>query len=129
MSWALIGVAVMIVVSTGLAWVQQRAYQQKVNTLVTQERQDGRILVSGRAKGKVRGAIVLLVIDRRSSLVHRAVGMAGASVFARFHELPQLIGPLAGAGGRAPSRAVRRATEDAIERYSQLRVSSKPVPH
>jgi glucitol operon activator protein len=129
MSSALIGVAVVIIVATGLAWLQQRAYQREVNKLIAEEGQDGHILVSGRAKGKIRGAIVLLVVDRRTRRIHRAVGMAGASVFARFHELPQLTGPLNDASSRAQSKAIRRATEDAIKRFSQLRVSSAAVAH
>ena len=128
MSWALLGIAVVIVISTGLGWLQQRAYQREVNKLIAEDGQSGRILVSGRTKGKIRGAIVLLVVDRPTRRVHRAVGMAGSSVFARFRELPQMTGALDGAASRASSKAVRRATDDAIERYSQVRVSAAPVP-
>jgi glucitol operon activator protein len=128
MSWALLGIAVIVLVSTVLGWAQQRAYQREVNRLVVEERQDGRVLVSGRAKGKLRGAIVLLVVDRHSRRIHRAVGMAGSSVFARFHAVPELVGTLPDACGRAPNKAVRRATADALERYSKLRAST-PVAH
>jgi glucitol operon activator protein len=127
MSWALIGIAVVIVVSTAFGWLQQRAYQREVNKLVAAEKGSGLVLVSGRAKGWLRGAIVLLVIDRSARRVHRAVGMVGASVFARFHELPVLVGPLDGAAERATSKAARRAIEDAVARCSQVRMPSSGV--
>jgi glucitol operon activator protein len=107
-------------VSTGLGWVQQRAYQREVNRLLAEERDRDQVLVSGRAIGHLRGAVVLLVIERRSKTIRRAAAMQGASVFARFHESPELVGPALDASSRAPSRAIRRATADALDRYRHL---------
>jgi glucitol operon activator protein len=120
MSGTMLVIAGTVLLAALLGWAQQRAYQREVNRLIAEEGQDGQILVSGRAKGKLRGAIVLLIVDRRSRHIHRAVGMAGASVFARFHAVPELAGTVSGACDRAPSKALRRATADAVERYARL---------
>jgi glucitol operon activator protein len=126
MPWQLlVGAAVIVALSTGLGWVQQRAYQREVNRLLAEERDQDQVLVSGRAKGRLRGAVVLLVIERASKNIRRAAVMQGASVFARFHESPELLGPVCGASTRAPTKAVRRATADAVDRYRQLRAPAR----
>jgi glucitol operon activator protein len=108
------------VVAGLLSYRQHLGYQRAVNDLVTQENRSGVLLVSGRAKGWRRGAIVLLVIDRRRGEVLRARAMVGASVFARFRERPELAGPVAEAEERAGSPALAKAVTQALGMASRL---------
>ncbi|WP_199430209.1 transcriptional regulator GutM [Qaidamihabitans albus] len=121
MSWQ---VAVLLVagfvVAGVLSYRQHLAYQRAVNRLATEENRSGVLLVSGRAKGRLRGAVVLLCIDRRRAEVTRAVAMQGASVFAGFRDCPDLVGPVAGAEERAGSRALARAVHDALGTAARL---------
>ncbi len=125
--------AVLIVVSAfllalGLGALQHRAYSRAVNALAAQEHRPGVALVTGRAKGLVRGAVVVLVVDRGCREVVRAQAMEGASTFARFREAPDLLGPVATTAERARSTARRKAVEDALARYRRLSgQASKPV--
>jgi glucitol operon activator protein len=93
---------------------QHLAYQRVVNRVATEENRSGVFLVTGRAKGRLRGAVVLLVIDRRRATITRALAMEGFSVFARFRERPELAGPVTGAEERAGSKAVRKAVHEAL---------------
>ncbi|MFM9591800.1 transcriptional regulator GutM [Streptomyces scabiei] len=107
---------------------QHRYYMRTVNKLVAQEHRAGVTLVSGRATGRLRGAVVLLLVRRSDSVVERALVMQGASVLARFRERPQLTGQLSTASSRAGSTAVARAVEDARDRYRRMR-SGASVDH
>lgn len=107
-------------VAMGLAWLQHRAYRRTVDRVAAQEHRPGVALVSGRAKGALRGAVAVLVIDRGDRRVVRALVMEGASVFARFREAPELTGPVEGAVERARSGVRRRAVADALDRSRRL---------
>jgi glucitol operon activator protein len=50
------------------------------------------VLVSGRGKGRVRGAIAVLVLDKQSEVIRAAAVMEGASVLARFKARPDWVG-------------------------------------
>lgn len=108
------------VVAGLLSYRQHLGYQRAVNALATEENRSGVLLVSGRSKGWRRGAIVLLVIDRRRGQVLRARAMVGASVFARFRERPELAGPVEAAEGRAESTALGKAVHEALGMASRL---------
>lgn len=128
MSWQ----AVLVLVGAfGLALVlsllQHRAYARTVNRVAADEHREGVVLVTGRAKGALRGSVVLLVVDRRQRAVVRALAMQGASVFARFRERPHLLGPVDGLAGRARTKAQRKAVEDALDRYRRLTAARRPV--
>ncbi|GAA3837073.1 transcriptional regulator GutM [Amycolatopsis tucumanensis] len=99
---------------------QHMRYARVVNQVAAEENRGGVLLVTGRAKGKLRGAVVLLVVDRRRNAVTRALVMEGASVFARFRERPELAGPLGTLTERAPSKAVAKAAADALTMVSRL---------
>ena len=118
MSWqavvVLVGVFLLALV---LAALQHRAYQRTINLVAAQEHRPGVVLVSGRAKGALRGAVVVLVVDRGRQEVVRALAMQGASVFARFRERSELHGPAGVVAERASTTALRRAVEDAMTRY------------
>lgn len=128
MSWQAV---VLLVGAFGLALVlsllQHRAYARAVNGVAADEHRDGVVLVTGRAKGVLRGSVVLLVVDRHRHEVVRAQAMQGASVFARFRDRPHLLGPLDGLAGRASSKAQRKAVEDALDRYRRLTAPRRPV--
>ncbi|MFF9778555.1 transcriptional regulator GutM [Streptomyces sp. NPDC013978] len=107
---------------------QHRYYMRTVNKLAGQEHRAGVTLVSGRATGRLRGAVVLLLVRRSDSVVERALVMQGASVLARFRERPQLTGKLSTASSRAGSTAMARAVEDARDRYRRMQ-SGATVDH
>lgn len=111
------------------SWLQHLAYQRTVNRVAAEENRSGVALVTGRGKGRLRGAVVLLVIDRHTREVTRALAMNGASVFARFHECPALTGPVASLRERAGSKMAGKAVADALDRYKRIAAGSKaPEP-
>jgi glucitol operon activator protein len=121
MTWqALVLLLGAFVVAGLLTYRQHLGYQRAVNDLATQENRSGVLLVSGRAKGWRRGAVVLLVIDRRRGRVLRARAMEGASVFATFRERPELAGPVEAAEERAGSTALAKAVHEALGMASRL---------
>lgn len=121
MSWQAVALIVAaFAVAFGLSLLQHRAYARAVNRVAAREHRSGVLLVTGRAKGALRGAVVLLVVDRVERRVTRALAMQGASVFARFRERPELCGPVDGVAERAQGKALRRAVADALPRYRRL---------
>src|SRR5262249_32868502 len=121
MSWQAAAFLVFgFVVAGFFSYRQHMRYARAVNDVATEENRGGALLVTGRAKGKLRGAVVLLVIDRRQESVTRALVMEGASVFARFRERPELTGPLGTLADRASSKAVTKAVADALTMVSRL---------
>lgn len=108
-----------------LSYRQHQGYQRAVNDLATAENRSGVLLVSGRAKGWRRGAIVLLVIDRRHGTVLRARAMEGASVFARFRERSELAGPIETAESRAGSKPLAKAVTEALTMASRLNAGTR----
>jgi glucitol operon activator protein len=121
MTWqGLIAVLGVFVVAGLLTYRQHLGYQRAVNELATEENRSGVLLVSGRAKGWRRGAVVLLVIDRRRGQVLRARAMEGASVFATFRERPELAGPVAAVEERAGSSVLAKAVHEAVGMASRL---------
>jgi glucitol operon activator protein len=112
----LLGFAVMIAAS----WGQQLYYLRTVNGLAAGERRPGRMLVSGRCKGRLRGAVALLVIRQADDTIERALVMEGSTVFARFTERPGLTGPVDEVDSAAASAAARTAVRNAVDQYRRL---------
>lgn len=108
------------VASMAAGGLQHRYYLRTVNRVAAEEHRAGVTLVSGRATGRLRGAVVLLLVRRDDDVVERALVMQGASVLARFRTRAALTGPLATAPARASSAATSRAVEDARDRYHRL---------
>lgn len=107
--------------STGMSYFQHRSYIRKVNQLIRDHPGDDLTLVSGRRKGKVHGAVALLMVrDGSDPEIVRALTMEGASVFARFRERPEFCGPASQSPTGVP-RARRLAVEDAIARYHDMK--------
>jgi glucitol operon activator protein len=120
----LVAFAVMIAAS----WAHQLYYLRTVNRLAAGERRPGRMLVSGRSPGRLRGAVALLVIRQADETVERALVMEGTTVFARFRDRPQLTGPADEAPEKEASKAARGAVRNAVEHYRRISAGGSAAP-
>lgn len=99
------------------SYLQHRYYQRQVNELAAQYRDGAYALASGRHKGKLRGAVALLVVRRDDpNDVRRAVVMSGSTLFARFRERPDIQGTTTETQLAGQPKAVRLAVLDALDR-------------
>lgn len=104
-----------------LSYLQHRAYSGATQRLARQfSGQRDAVIVSGRGKGWTRGAVVLLVVNSNSRKIMAAQTMTGASVLARFHDAPELIGGLKSAGSRTEDVRVKEALVQATEQYKTV---------
>jgi glucitol operon activator protein len=71
---------------------QHRYYTRTVGRLAREHAEPGCVLVSGRGKGRLRGAIVVLVLRKHDEVIRAATVMEGATVLARFKERPDWVG-------------------------------------
>lgn len=74
------------------ALAQHKYYTRTVRRLAREHDDPGCVLVSGRGKSRVRGAIAVLVLDRQTEIIRAAMVMEGASVLARFKRRPDWVG-------------------------------------
>jgi glucitol operon activator protein len=111
-------------VAAVLGWRQHRAYQAVVNRIAGEEHRAGVALVTGRFKGRLRGAVAVLVLDTAGQTVTRCLVMSGASVFARFRERPELTGPAGEISDAVTDTAARKAVTDALDRYRRMAASA-----
>jgi len=74
-------------------------------------------LVSGRGKGFLRGAIVLMVVDASTTRIVAAEAMVGGSVLARFKPRPELLGDLDTAVMRTSEKKMTEAVDYATKQY------------
>jgi glucitol operon activator protein len=84
------------------------------------------VLVSGRGKGRLRGAIVVLVLRKHDEVIRAAAVMEGATVFARFKERPAWVGRCARDDLPGCSPRVAKAVADARARVPGRRRLSPP---
>lgn len=98
----------------GLTYLQHRAYTRELNRALSQASGETKMLVSGRGRSFRGGAIAILIVDVVSQQIVWASLMSGVSVFARFHEQPELIGPVSGAADRVRGKQVVAAVEMAL---------------
>ncbi|MFI7480879.1 transcriptional regulator GutM [Kocuria sp. M1R5S2] len=108
--------------------LQHRAYSRAVNRLADTYRGRAAKLVSGRHKGKLRGAIVLLVVDEVTRQVLAAEKMTGMSVLARFRPAPELLGLLRDADQRATNPQTALAVQEAQQQFASLMRQQKKAP-
>lgn len=113
-----------LLLSVGLSVWQTKRYTSDINRIALTHNAPGRHLVSGRGKGRTRGAVAVLVVDSTTDEVVAASAMAGASVFARLRPMPALAGPVATVTERTDDPHIRRAIEDALDRLKNLRGSA-----
>jgi glucitol operon activator protein len=71
---------------------QHRYYARTVARLAREHDEPGSVLISGRGKGRLRGAIVVLVIRKTDEVIRAAAVMEGATVLARFKERQDWVG-------------------------------------
>lgn len=105
-----------IVAMTALSVWQNGRYAREVNRLARAHAGPDRHLVSGRCKGRVRGAIAVLVVDVQRGEIVQARAMTGASVFAALRPAPTLLGPVSSVLDRVTGKALRKAVDDALTR-------------
>src|ERR1044072_3154488 len=74
------------------ALAQHKYYTRTVRRLARENTDPGRVLVRGRGKGRIRGAIAVLVLDKQTEAIQAAAVMEGASVLARFTQRPDWVG-------------------------------------
>jgi DNA-binding transcriptional regulator of glucitol operon len=74
------------------ALAQHKYYTRTVRRLARENNDPGSVLVSGRGKGRIRGAIAVLVLDKQTEVIRAAAVMEGASVLARFKQRPDWVG-------------------------------------
>lgn len=86
----LVFVVMMLTAVGGIA--QHRYYTRTVGRLARDYDEPGTVLVSGRGKGRLRGAIVVLVLRKDDEVIRAASVMEGATVLARFKDRPDWVG-------------------------------------
>lgn len=116
-----------LLLSLYLGVMQQRRYARAVNDLARAHQGEGRFLVTGRGQGRVRGTIVMLVVDDASDQVIAAEVLRGTTVFARSKPAPELLGPVTGLLERADSKPTRTALEQALEQLARRRTTGRKV--
>gem|GEM_PF-1222213 len=116
-----------LLLTMAFAHLQHRYYLRVVNHLAAAHRGPGRVLVSGISRGRLRGAVAILVVRRGDDVIERALVMEGSSILARFREQAVLRDqPLAAIAEIPLSKPVRRAMDDAVRRYHQLQAAGTP---
>ena len=136
MGWefaAILGGALVVSLLLGL-W-QQARYARSVNAMVKQHHGRGRILVTGRGLGRLRGTIVMLVIDDAADEVLAASKLRGTTIFATAKDAPHLLGPVATLRERAGDKQTGKAIDMALDqlkatraRASESRAVTAPPP-
>lgn len=107
----------MFTLSMVSSYLQHRYYLRVVNDLARQYHRSGYVLASGRCKGRMRGAIAVLVVRRDDpDVIERAMVMQGRTVLARFRERPECAGRASEGSLAACSPTMRRALDDALQR-------------
>lgn len=110
-----------LVVSLMLGLWQQARYARSVNAMVKQHHGPGRILVTGRGLGKLRGTIVMLVVDDAADEVIAASKLRGTTIFATAKDAPDLLGPVATLADRASDKQTRKAIAMAQDQLKATR--------
>lgn len=114
-------IALALVAANGLSYLHYRYYTRTVNRLIREHNQPGRTLVTGRYRGRFRGAVALLVVrDGPTPTVERAMVMKGTTVLARFQEHPELLGTESTSAAVELAPSFRQAVDDAFDRYRDM---------
>ncbi len=107
------------------ALAQHKYYTRTVRRLAREHDEPGCVLVSGRGKGRLRGAVAVLVLRKDDEVVRAAAVMEGATVFARFKPRPDWVGLSARDPLPRCSPRLAKAVADARTRVPGRR---RPVP-
>lgn len=114
-----------IVLSFAFSYQQHRAYVGTIRTVADAHDRNGVVVVSGRGKGFLRGCVVVLAVDATTRRILEARTMQGSTVLARFRRAEFLEGHLKGATGRATSRWMVEALEQATTQFRET-AGSRP---
>ena len=104
-----------MVLSIGLSLWQHRIYLAEVNRLAKAHAGEDLRLVSGRSKGRLKGAVVVLLIDPNTRNIESASAMVGATIFTRLRPAPELCGPMDTVAERAGGKHMMKAAQSALE--------------
>jgi glucitol operon activator protein len=113
---------------TGISAIAQHKYYARVvKRLAREHNEPGCMLVTGRGKSRLRGAIVVLVLRKQDEVIKAAAVMEGASVLARFKDRSEWVGlsardPLPGSSPR-----VAAAVAEARSQVPGRRVLTAPA--
>jgi len=122
MGWefaALLGGALIVSLLLGI-W-QQGRYARSVNELASRYRGKDRLLVTGRGLGKLKGTIVMLIVDDPRDEVIAGHVLRGTTIFATAKEAPELLGPVATLPDRVTDKQSRKAIEMALTQLKATR--------
>lgn len=109
------------ILSMLMSYMQHLYYQRTLNEIARSYKSSQYVLASGIHKGKFRGAIAILVVERNEPTNVRDVRvMKGATILARFKRVTALTGPLDEAVLDKQGKATRRAFSDALERAKRV---------
>ncbi|MGV8908826.1 MAG: transcriptional regulator GutM [Propionicimonas sp.] len=114
-----------MVLSIALSLWQHRIYLAEVNRLAKAHAGEDLRLVSGRSKGRLQGAVVVLLIDPNTRNIEAASAMVGATIFTRLRPAPELCGPMDTVADRATAKHTRKAALSALE---MLPAGLRPAP-
>ncbi|HBX80796.1 MAG: transcriptional regulator GutM [Propionibacteriaceae bacterium] len=103
-----------LVLNSVMSLWQQRRYINQINAMARAWKGPNRRLVSGRGKGRLRGAVAVLIVDTEAGEVIEARRMSGATVFAKLGPAPELLGPLATVVDRATDPRLAKAVTAAL---------------
>lgn len=110
-----------MIISSLFTLQQQRRYAREVSRLAEASQGSEDALVTGRGRTFRGGAVVVLLVDVGTREIITARGMVGATVFARFKERPELLGPIDGAADRARTKQMAVAITQAIAQLPKRR--------
>ncbi len=118
-----------LVVSVMLGIWQQNRYARSVNVMVREHHGANRTLITGRGLGKLRGTIVMLVVDDPADEVIAARVLRGSTIFATAKDAPALLGPIATLPERAHDKQTRKAIGMALDQLkaTRARVNDKRI--
>ena len=121
-------IVVAIMSLTGISAIAQHKYYARVvKRLAREHNEPGCMLVTGRGKSRLRGAIVVLVLRRQDEVIKAAAVMEGASVLARFKDRPEWIGRSARGELPGSSPRVAAAVAEARSQVPGRRVLPAPA--
>ncbi|WP_105034982.1 transcriptional regulator GutM [Cryobacterium aureum] len=111
-----------LLLSGVFSYFQQRAYTGVTRRLAQQfGGNSAHVLVSGRSKGILRGAVVVLVIDSTDQEVLAAEAMVGRSVLAKFRVRAELLGSARTVVERATGKSMKKAVQGCLEQAEIVR--------
>ncbi|TFD61471.1 transcriptional regulator [Cryobacterium suzukii] len=111
------------------SYFQQRAYIAVTRRLAQQfGGNSAHVLVSGRSKGILRGAVVVLVLDSTDQQVLAAEAMVGRSVLAKFRVRAELLGSSLSVVERATGKSMKKAVQGCLEQAEIVRRKGARAP-